>query len=136
MTLKTLNSYKTAMANLKIIQHKAIIHMGPVKDSDTLVMTADFFLKLAEANWCIVSGVVNQKLIVIFRNAGFRRDAGKLAKRLFGEFGHAGGHRSAARAEIPVEDIADQIKKGGKYENFVMDRIKSNDPAAYFSKSY
>jgi nanoRNase/pAp phosphatase (c-di-AMP/oligoRNAs hydrolase) len=129
MTLKTLGSYKTAMESLTIIQHKAIINMGDVKDADTLVLIADFFLKLAEATWCMVFGVLDQKLIIIFRNAGFRRDAGKLAKQLFDEFGNAGGHRGAARAEIPLENIADKIKKAGGYGRFVINRINSKAPA-------
>ena len=114
---------------LTIIEQTAVVYMGRIKKADILVMLADFFLKLAEAAWCIVSGISDRKLIVIIRNAGFRRDAGKLAQRLFGAFGSAGGHRNAARAEIPIENIG---RRGGAeaYKAFVLERIKKSGPAA------
>jgi nanoRNase/pAp phosphatase (c-di-AMP/oligoRNAs hydrolase) len=94
------------MDRLTLWKDTAYIHMGQVESADTLVMIADFFMKFAEARWSIVSGTVDKKLIVILRNAGLKGDAGKIAKRLLGDLkGVAGGHRAAARAEIPLEAI-------------------------------
>jgi nanoRNase/pAp phosphatase (c-di-AMP/oligoRNAs hydrolase) len=124
MTRSTLRSFKTALENLTFMKDKALIHMGRVNDPDVLVMTADFFLKLVEASWCIVSGVYGQKLIVIFRNAGFRRDAGKTAQRMFGRWGSAGGHKSMARAEIPLSEIPAAFHEDPEFRQFVMARIR------------
>jgi len=124
MTKKKLHSFRTAMENLKFIKDIAVIHMGRINDPDILVIIADFFQKLAEATWCIVSGVYGQKLIIIFRNAGFRRDAGKLAQKLFGQWGAAGGHKSAARAEIPLLEISSEINEVSECEQFVLGRVK------------
>jgi nanoRNase/pAp phosphatase (c-di-AMP/oligoRNAs hydrolase) len=126
LTRKTLNSFRTAMENLTFFKDIAFIHMDRVKDPDILVLIADFFLKMAEATWCIVSGVYGQNLVVIFRNAGFRLDAGKMAQRLFGEWGAAGGHKSAARAEIPVQEIGSETKNDAEYRQFILSRIKGN----------
>jgi len=103
--------------------------MEPVKQADSPGIPADFFLKLADAAWCMVSGIYDQKLIAIIRNAGYRRDAGKLSERLFGEFGAAGGHRNAVRAQIPVEHIA---RRGvvDACGDFVLARIKKSGPAS------
>lgn len=125
MTKKTLSQFQAALRNLTFIKDKTFIHMGKVNDPDILVMLADFFLKMAEARWCIVSGVYGQKLIVILRNAGFRLDAGKTAQRLFGKWGSAGGHKSAARAEIPVNEIKPAIRDGQEFKQFVLGKIKS-----------
>jgi len=46
--------------------------MEEVGNPDVLVMIADFFMKLAEANWSIVTGIYEEKLIVILRTAGFQ----------------------------------------------------------------
>jgi hypothetical protein len=47
-----------------------------------------------------------KNLVVILRNAGFRGDAGKKVRKIFGRWkGSAGGHRNAARAETPLENI-------------------------------
>lgn len=125
MTRKTLVNFRTALENLTFVKDKAFIHMGRVNDPDILVIMADFFLKMVEATWCIVAGVYGQKLIVILRNAGFRLDAGKTAKRLFGRWGSAGGHQSAARAEIPVQEIKPAGHNDADFKNFVLSKIKA-----------
>lgn len=125
MTRETLAKFRTALENLIYLKDKAFIHMGKVSDPDILVILADFFLKLVEATWVIVSGVYGQKLIVIFRNAGFRLDAGKTAQRLFGEWGSAGGHKSAARAEIPVHEIAPDSDPAPDLKQFVLAKLKT-----------
>jgi nanoRNase/pAp phosphatase (c-di-AMP/oligoRNAs hydrolase) len=124
MTRKSLNSFRTALENLVFYRDKAYIHMGKVNDPDILVILADFFLKLVETTWCIVSGVYGQKLIVIFRNAGFRLDAGKVAQKLFGQWGPAGGHKSAARAEIPMEAIPLPSQEEPGLKEFLLTQIK------------
>ena len=124
MTRNMLKSFKTAVENLTFVKDKALIHMGKVNDPDALVMIADFFLKMVEASWCIVSGIYGQKLIVIFRNAGFRLDAGKMAQRMFGRWGSAGGHRSMARAEVPISEIWPASPDDSELEQFVMARIR------------
>jgi nanoRNase/pAp phosphatase (c-di-AMP/oligoRNAs hydrolase) len=124
ITKGTLSSFRVALDSLTLFKDRAFIHMGKITTPDTLVIMADFFLKLAEAKWSIVSGVYGQKLIIVFRYAGFRLNAGKAAQRLFGEWGLAGGHKSAARAEIPVQDI--EGGDGGNLDirEFVFERIK------------
>ena len=124
MTRKTLASFRTAIESLIFLKDTAFIHMGKVKNPDILVIIADFFLKLAEATCCIVSGIYGQKLIVIFRNAGFRRDAGKMARKMFNHWGHAGGHRSTARAEIPIHEIGLENNGMPDLKQFVLDKIK------------
>lgn len=125
MTRHTLAMFRIAMENLTFLRSKAFIYMGRVSDPDVLVIMADFFLKMVEAKWCIVSGVYGQKLIVIFRNAGFRLDAGKVAQKLFGQWGSAGGHRSAARAEIPVNEIAPDSDSLQDLKQFVLAKLKT-----------
>jgi nanoRNase/pAp phosphatase (c-di-AMP/oligoRNAs hydrolase) len=98
--------------------------MGKVNDPDILVILADFFLKLVESTWCIVSGVYGQKLIVIFRHAGFRLDSGKVAQKLLGQWGSAGGHKSAARAEIPIESIPARAREEPELKEFLLTLIK------------
>jgi nanoRNase/pAp phosphatase (c-di-AMP/oligoRNAs hydrolase) len=64
-------------------------------------------------------------LIVIYRNAEFRRNAGKMAKEMFENVGSAGGHKSMARAEIPVEQIIPNSKKVTDPEQYVLNRLKN-----------
>ena len=125
MTKKTLSNYRIAMERLVFLKDIAFVHMDKVNNPDILVMIADFFLRLSEATWSIVSGIYDQKLIVILRNAGFRGDAGKTAQKLFGHWGGlAGGHRDAARVEIPLATIRSNIKGHSDIGHFVRENLK------------
>ncbi len=125
MTRETLASYRMAMERLTIFGDTAFIHMGVVDNPDVLVIIADFFMRLAEVTWSIVSGICNEKVIVILRNAGFRGDAGKTAQRMFGHWGaSAGGHKAAARAEIPLENI-EKVREGySEIGQIVLENVK------------
>jgi len=127
MTKKTLESFKVALERMSLVKRNAVIYMGEVEDAGTLVIMADFFMKMAEATCSIVSGILDQKLIVIFRNAGFSHDAGKMAKEMFGHVGSAGGHKSMARAEIPLEHIKSNAGKAADPEKYVLNRLRRVD---------
>ncbi len=47
----------------------------------------------ADISWAIVSGIHGERLVVIFRCDGYKKNAGKLAAKIFGDIGSAGGHR-------------------------------------------
>jgi hypothetical protein len=108
MTRGMLFEYRRAMERLIFIRDIAFVHMERVDNPDLLVQIADFFMKIAEIRWSIVSGVYNNNLVVILRNASFYGNAGKKARQIFKRWkGSAGGHKHAARAEIPLENIVD-----------------------------
>jgi hypothetical protein len=73
------------------------------------VIIPDFFMRISSMTWSIVSANHENKLIVIFRNHGIRKNAGTVAKKSFGQFGSAGGHKNMARAEMVLSDISDDI---------------------------
>ena len=123
---QTLSDFRLAMERLILVKDIAFISMEEVGNPDVLVMIADFFMKLAEANWSIVTGIYEEKLIVILRTAAFRGDAGKTAQELFEPWGGlAGGHKSAARAEIPLENIVDKIDDIPRLNRLVLKKVKS-----------
>lgn len=96
--------------NTKVIRRgKVFIHLGHVGTPDVCVLIADFFLKVKDISWTFVSGVFGKKLVVIIRNDGLRKNAGKLADQVFGKLGSAGGHKSMARAEIPLTALEGQV---------------------------
>ena len=122
----TLDDFRSAIEELVFIDNMAYVNMGEVKNPDTLVIIADFFMKLAETEWSIVAGVYDNKLIFILRNAGFRGNAGKTAKKLFEPWGgSAGGHRSAARAEIPLKEIESRIDNQNNLDKLILEKLKN-----------
>jgi len=113
LRLDYLKYFKVALENRRVRKGRLFTHFGPIVNPDVCVLLADFFIKINSVDWSIVSGLYDRNLIVIFRNDGFRKDAGNVAKKSFGELGSAGGHKSAARAEIPLEMLKNEID----YEN-------------------
>ncbi len=105
ITIDFLDDFKRALQNKVVRRRRIFAHLGKVENPDVCVLIADFFMRIQSISWSIVSGVCDQKLIIILRNDGLRKNAGKVAKQSFGRFGSAGGHKSTARAEIDLEEI-------------------------------
>jgi len=110
------------------IRHRdrVISFLGKVESADACVQVADFYLRLIDISFVIIAAIVKDKLVIVFRSDGYRRDCGAIAERAFGEVGKAGGHRSAARVEIPMETLEGLIGKepsDEKIESFIVDRL-------------
>ena len=126
MTKKTLASYRYAMDRYVVFKDTVYVHMDIVENPDILVIIVDFFMRLAEVSWSIVSGIYGEKVVVVARNAGFRGDAGKKIQKLFGGLGgSAGGHRSAARAEFPVKNILPKDKRPQDLDGIILKILRT-----------
>ncbi|MBW2149227.1 MAG: DHH family phosphoesterase [Deltaproteobacteria bacterium] len=121
-----LSFFLTALNHLHLHRNRVIVHLGSVPNPDICVLLADFFMRVTEITWSVVSGICEEKLIIIFRNDGHRKNAGQLAINAFGTLGIAGGHKGAARAEIPLENIRNQIKESVRQnvEGFILNKLK------------
>ncbi|MCF8068264.1 MAG: DHH family phosphoesterase [Desulfobacterales bacterium] len=104
-----LKYFRRAMRHMHFVNGRMYVDVGPVLSPDICVMIADFFMRVNLVKWSIVSGVYEDKLIIIFRNDGLKKNAGKLAKDSFGQIGSAGGHKSMARAEIDLHVVKDFV---------------------------
>ena len=100
-----LNYFRIALTEMKVSKQRLYVHLGRVRNPDILVMIADFLDRVHDVSWVMVSGLHNEKLVVIFRCDGYKKDAGKLAIKIFAALGSAGGHREAARAEVPLRNL-------------------------------
>lgn len=100
-----LKYFLAGLSELKYSKRRFYSHVGKVRSPDVLVIIADFLNHVDEVDWVFVSGIHGERLIVIFRCDGYRKNAGKLAARIFGTMGSAGGHKEAARAEVPLKNL-------------------------------
>jgi nanoRNase/pAp phosphatase (c-di-AMP/oligoRNAs hydrolase) len=126
--LDFLKYFKRALEEMHLRKGRVFVHLGPVMHPDVCVQIADFFMHTDSVKWSIVSGVHQRKLVVIFRNDGIRTDAGKVAKQSFGRWGSAGGHKSAARAEMSLEALDADIntKESPKLARWIIQRIEKS----------
>lgn len=126
LRLNFLKYFEIALANKRIRKGRVFAHLGPVLNPDICVLIADFFMKIDSVSWSIVSGLYYNKLILIFRNDGFRKDSGKVAQQSFGAVGSAGGHKSMARAEIPLEALKNEVdlKNHERLLKWIINRVE------------
>jgi nanoRNase/pAp phosphatase (c-di-AMP/oligoRNAs hydrolase) len=83
--------------------------LGKVPREDNITYAADFFLDLEDVRWTVISGVVNEMMIISVRNLGYSRNAGDFVKKAFGDIGSAGGHRAMAKAVVPIHRFAEKF---------------------------
>lgn len=126
LRMSFLKYFEIAFVNKRIRKGRAFAHLGPVINPDICVLIADFFMKISSVNWSIVSGLYSKKLVIIFRNDGLRKDAGKVAQQSFGAVGSAGGHKSMARAEISFEALKDEVdpKDDKKLLRWIINKVE------------
>ena len=124
--LSMLKYFQLAFSRYRIRHQRFFAFLGPVSTPDILVILADFFLRAHEISWTIVGGTYQDKLVVIFRNDGLRKNAGALAQKAFAKLGSAGGHASSARAEVPLEHIPEITSKDPwpKWQKFLIQRVE------------
>jgi nanoRNase/pAp phosphatase (c-di-AMP/oligoRNAs hydrolase) len=120
-----LGYFQQALNRFRIRHTRLYAFLGPVNTPDILVILADFFMRAGEISWTIVGGIYRDTLVVIFRNDGLRRNAGRLAARAFGKLGSAGGHAASARAEVPLEKTQiNPIAQWQEWQDFIIHRVE------------
>ena len=112
--------FSRAFASLKRCGTGFFAWVHKISNPDILVGIADFFTRVHGLKWLAVCGLYEDTIIIIFRGDG-SRDIGKLAHERFQAFGSAGGHRTLARAELPLS----QLPAGSKVQDFVFTRLDS-----------
>src|ERR1700704_857727 len=83
--------------------------LGSTDREDFIPYVADFFLQLEHVKWTVIAGLVNDTIIISVRNLGYSKNAGEFVRRYFADIGNAGGHRSMAKAVIPVRAFAEKF---------------------------
>ncbi|MCU0572367.1 MAG: DHH family phosphoesterase [Syntrophobacteraceae bacterium] len=111
LSIKELKFFHKAVERKHVVRDRVFVHLDEVTSADILVEIAEFFLKIHDISWSIVSGIFEDSLIIVIRNDGYRKDAGKLVRKAFGGIGCAGGHTAMARAEIPMEKLIQVVGK-------------------------
>jgi nanoRNase/pAp phosphatase (c-di-AMP/oligoRNAs hydrolase) len=109
LPLDALDALGQALVHRQIISNCLFAHLGPVSRPDLIPQFADLCLQVAGIEWSVVSGLTGEELHISIRNVGYVRAAGEVVKEAFGSLGSAGGHRTAAKAVIPLRDWVDRV---------------------------
>jgi nanoRNase/pAp phosphatase (c-di-AMP/oligoRNAs hydrolase) len=104
LPLDALDALGQALVHRQILSNCLFAHLGPVSRPDLIPQFADLCLQVAGIEWSVVSGITGDEVHISIRNVGYVRAAGDVVKDAFADLGSAGGHRTAAKAVIPLRD--------------------------------
>jgi nanoRNase/pAp phosphatase (c-di-AMP/oligoRNAs hydrolase) len=93
------------LARRQILNGVFFSHLGSVPTADLIPQFADFGLQAEGVEWSVVSGVVGEDLHISVRNVGYVKSAGDVTRGAFGDLGAAGGHRTMAKAVVPLTEL-------------------------------
>ena len=88
------------------------MNLGRIEKEHLISQVADMGMKVEGVNWSVAFGIVSgSHMVMSVRNTGSVKSAGRLLFELFDEIGSAGGHRSYAKAVIPMGEVRQLIGK-------------------------
>ena len=102
ITVERLDYVLKARQHGRMIEQVFCAFLGTLPREDFIPYVADFYLQLEDVRWTIVAGIVNDSLVMSVRNLGYSRNAGDFVRKHFAGIGSAGGHRSMAKAVVPL----------------------------------
>jgi nanoRNase/pAp phosphatase (c-di-AMP/oligoRNAs hydrolase) len=111
----------------RMVEHVFCAFLGEPPRDDFIPYVADFYLQLEDVQWTVVSGVVNDQMVVSVRNLGVGRNAGDFVRRWFNDIGSAGGHRTMAKAVVPLEAFQNKFgaHEGSRVNQRMLDLVLS-----------
>ena len=98
-----------ALSHLQVDSGVAVIHLGEVNREDVIPQMAEFCLQIEGVDWSVVSGLVNNRVVISVRNVGYVKSAGDIMKKLYDDIGSAGGHRAMAKAVVPLDRFKERF---------------------------
>jgi hypothetical protein len=101
-----------ALKSQRLIGNAVFVSLGRVdRDGEDIIpRLADFCMQIDDAQWSVVSGIVEKQLVLCVRNVGYVEHAGEVVRHAFGTYGSAGGHRSMARAVLSLPELKKKLK--------------------------
>ena len=78
LNFKMLEYFQTGLRHLRRRGNRLYSFLGEVPTPDIMVILADFLARIEDIGWTIVGGIYEDRLIVIFRNDGLGKNAGRL----------------------------------------------------------
>ena len=109
ITMDRLDYVLKARQNGRMTEQVFCAFLGTTPREDFIPYVADFYLQLEDVQWTIISGIVNDTLVMSVRNLGYSRNAGEFVRKYFNEIGSAGGHRAMAKAVVPLRNFKEKF---------------------------
>lgn len=95
-------SYAQGLANAVFYDSALMSHLDTVPSPERPAVIADFLLRFDQAQWALVTGVLNGMLLLSLRTYNNKVSAADMMKRLVRKLGEGGGHRTKAGGMIKL----------------------------------
>jgi nanoRNase/pAp phosphatase (c-di-AMP/oligoRNAs hydrolase) len=109
ITMERLEYVLKAKQHGRLVEQVFCAFLGHTPREDFIPYVADFYLQLENVKWTIISGFVNDSLVMSVRNLGYSRNAGEFVRKYFADIGSAGGHRAMAKAVVPLRAFKEKF---------------------------
>jgi nanoRNase/pAp phosphatase (c-di-AMP/oligoRNAs hydrolase) len=109
ITSERLDYVVRAQRDGSLVDQVFCVFLGTTEREDFIPYVADFFLQVEHVKWTVIAGLVREEVIISVRNLGYSKNAGEFVRRSFADIGNAGGHRSMAKAVIPVRGFVEKF---------------------------
>jgi nanoRNase/pAp phosphatase (c-di-AMP/oligoRNAs hydrolase) len=109
ITMERLEYVLKAKQHGRLVEQVFCAFLGHTPREDFIPYVADFYLQLENVRWTIISGFVNDSLVMSVRNLGYSRNAGEFVRKYFADIGSAGGHRAMAKAVVPLRAFKEKF---------------------------
>lgn len=125
ITAERLDFVIKAWQNGRMVEHVFCAFIGEPSREDFIPYVADFYLQLENVQWSVISGIVHDTFIVSVRNLGYSRNAGDFVRRWFNDIGSAGGHRTMAKAVVPLEAFRQKfgVSEGSRINDRMLELV-------------
>ncbi len=96
----------TGLTNATYYDNAVFSHLGPIDSLEKPAVLADLLLRFDQAQWALVLGIHEGKLVLSLRTCSTTGSAGDLMARLVRGIGEGGGHRTKAGGVIRLKSPA------------------------------
>jgi nanoRNase/pAp phosphatase (c-di-AMP/oligoRNAs hydrolase) len=120
-----IGSFIKALKNMVVVDKMLFVWLGTVKNEDIIPRIADFCLQIVGSEWAFVTGIHKKEISCSVRNVGYVKHAGELIQQVFSDLGSAGGHRSMAKAVMPLSAMKKhfEVRRASDLAHCIMQAI-------------
>ena len=104
-------SFSQGLNNAVYYENAMVSHLDIVPSPERPAVIADFLLRFEQAKWALVTGVMENQLLLSLRSYQEKLSAAEVMKHLVRHLGEGGGHRTKAGGVIPLTGTPGEVDR-------------------------
>lgn len=95
-----------AMRQVMVGKNTCICHIGSIPNAEMAAEVADLLVGMKQVSWCLVSGYVDQLMVLSIRTTHEDGRAEQVMRQVVSKMGRGGGHDMMAGGAVPCDGLA------------------------------